>query len=112
MQISIVDRQDVLTAETREFAERRLLFVLSRFDSKIDRVLLVVDDVRGPQGRTDKKCSVTVKLKRMPEVPVSSENPDVEAGIAYVADRAGRTVQRMVERSQACDDGRLRPVWS
>ena len=107
MQISIVDCQRVLTAETRELAERRLLFALSRFASKISCVSLTMSDENGPKGGADKKCSVTVKLKRLPEVRGAGVEGDVEASICHVADRAGRTVQRTVERSHEFDRMRL-----
>jgi len=107
MQISIVDRQDNLTSETRELAERRLLFALSRFDSKIERVSMVIADVNGPRGGIDKSCSVTVKLRRLPDVRVSSEHTGVEAAIGHAADRVGRAVARAIERDQQHD--RRRP---
>jgi ribosome-associated translation inhibitor RaiA len=107
MQISILDRQNLLTPDAKEFAERRLLFALSRFDSRIDRVSLVVADANGPRGGIDKACSVTVKLRSLPEVRVTSEDANVEAGIAHVADRVGRAVARAIERSQQFD--RRRP---
>ena len=107
MQISITDRQDNLTSEARELAERRLLFALSRFDSKIERVSMVVADANGPRGGVDKSCRVRVKLRRLEDVSVSSEHAHVEASITLAADRAGRAVARAIERSQQFD--RRRP---
>ena len=110
MQISIVDHHASLTPETAELAERRLLFALARFDSKVDRVSLVVGDENGPRGGIDKACSVSVKLHRLPEVRVSSKDADVSASIAHAADRAGRAVSRAIERSQQFDRHRFYPV--
>lgn len=98
MQISILDRHDNLTEAIRGLAERRLLFALSRFDSKVERVSVVLADVNGPRGGIDKSCSVTVKLRRLDDVHVSSEHADVEAAIRYAAGRIGRAVARAIER--------------
>ena len=107
MRISIIDRQGNLTSDIRDLAERRLLFALSRFASKIEGVSLVISDWNGPRGGVDKQCSVTVELRRLPAVCVSSEHAELEASIARAADRAGRSVARAVERSRQFD--RRRP---
>jgi ribosome-associated translation inhibitor RaiA len=99
MRISILDRQRTLSRQTREFAKRRLLFALSRFDSKIDHVSLAVTDVTGPRGRVDKLCQVTVKM-RLADIRVSSEAAELEGSIARAADRARRAVSRAVERDR------------
>ena len=107
MQISIIDHNDSLTTETAELAERRLLFALARFDSKVDRVSLVVGDANGPEGGIDNACSVSVKLHCLPEVRVTCKDAEVSASIAHAADRAGRAVSRAIERSQQFDRHRF-----
>ena len=103
MRISIVGRKEQLAPNTHEFAERRLLFALSRFDSKIDRVSMVIASVDGPRGGAGKSCEVTVKMRRRPEVSVCSVESDVEASIARAAHRAERAVARAIERDQQFD---------
>ena len=103
MRISILDRQKGLSQETREFARRRLLFALSRFDSKIDRVSITITDINGPRGGIDKSCLVAVEMRKLANLRVSCEDTDLETSIARAADRARRAVSRAVERSQQCD---------
>ena len=103
MKIAIVDRNSCLTEETRSLAERRMLFALSRFGSKIDRVTLVVEDANGPKGGVDKNCNVSVKLKRLPDIHVASRGTDVAESISLAAVRVGRAVRRVIERSQKFD---------
>ncbi len=107
MQISILDRQQNLTPDTHEFAERRLRFALSRFASRIDHVSLVVVDPNGPRGGLDKCCNVTIKIRRLADVRVSSVGENVETSIGRAAEKAGRAVSRAIERYRAFD--RRRP---
>jgi hypothetical protein len=100
MQISIVDRGDVLSDENRAFGERRLLFALSRFSSRIERVTAVISDVNGPRSGRDKSCRVSIKMRKLPDVDVTVVESDVECGFSQVADRAGRTVARAIERER------------
>lgn len=103
MQLSIVDRRDHMSEQEREFARRRLLFALSRFDTKIDRVSLVVSDVNGPRGGIDKACRVTVKLRRSGGVNVKCEHAEMNACVARAAERAGRAVARAIAKTQQFD---------
>jgi hypothetical protein len=107
MQLTIVDQHDSLNQESREFAERRLRFALSRFSSRIELVSAVVMDLNGPRGGVDKFCRITVRMRRLANVQVSSQAAELEACLARAADRAGRAVARIIERSQQFD--RRRP---
>ncbi len=97
MKISIVDRHRVLGKEGRELAERRLLFALSRFDSKITRVALVMSDVDG-SGGAGNSCRVVVTLHRLGEVSVEGQGETVESTVSHTVERAGRAVSRAVDR--------------
>lgn len=110
MRISIDDRQGKLTEEAQELADRRLRFALSRFDSRIERLSMVIADVNGPRGGNDKLCTVTVALRGLPDVRVTAEHSSVEAAIGHAADRAGRAVTRAIERQQELDRRRPEPA--
>ncbi len=100
MSVSITDRSNLLNDEMRELAERRLLFALSRFDSRIDSVDLVVEDENGPRGGIDKSCRVTVTLRRAAGVIISDKDSDLARCLSRVAERAGRSVARAIEKTQ------------
>lgn len=100
MKLSIIDRNCEMSDETREFAERRFLFALSRFDSKIARVSIVVTDTNGPRGGIDKVCQVVIKTRRLGEIYVTGEDSQIEACVARTADRAARSVARAIGRNQ------------
>ncbi|MEQ8210529.1 MAG: hypothetical protein RH917_11930 [Lacipirellulaceae bacterium] len=100
MKLSITDRNDCLDSNSREYAKRRLLFALSRFDNKLDFVSLVVSDINGPKGGVDKHCKLRVKIKRESEIVVSDEDSDLLTCIARVSERAGRSVSRAIDRNR------------
>ena len=64
MKLSIVDRNRMLSGELRRLLERRLSFALSRFDSRIRKTTVVLEDVNGPRGGMDKSCRIAVVLDR------------------------------------------------
>ena len=100
MTLSVVDRNGMLTEEIRELLDRRLSYALSRFESRIRRKTVVIDDVNGPRGGGDKLCRITVKLDRLSDVVINEEDSDISRSITRAAERVGRAVARVMERSQ------------
>lgn len=98
MDLRISDDGLVLTAEQREFCERRLRFALSRFSLRIENVDAVFTDVNGPKGGQDTFCCLRVALRGEPDVLVRDAGDSVESVVAGAADRAARTVARRLER--------------
>jgi hypothetical protein len=106
MTLCIIDRGDLLDGSLRQLAERRLLFALSRFDSRIEQVDLVVSDENGPRGGIDKACRLSIVLHRAPQVVISDRDSDLAKCISRVAERAGRAVSRSIEKSRSFDRSR------
>jgi len=98
MELRISDDGLVLTADQREFCERRLRFALSRFALRIERVEAVFTDVNGPKGGRDVLCCLQVGLRGAQDVLVRDAGESVEAVMAGAADRAARTVARRLQR--------------
>jgi hypothetical protein len=109
MPLSITDRSDLLNDDLRRLAERRLLFALSRFDSRITRVDLVVTDENGPRGGVDKACRVEVSLRGAADVVISDCDAELATCISRAAERAGRAVARAIAQTQLLD--RSRPPY-
>jgi len=103
MQLSITDRHKCLSEEARTFTQRRLLFALSRFAPKIHHVSVVLADTNGPRGGIDKLCKISVKMRRLGEISISSEDAELTTCIARAADRIGRAVARKIERNRTID---------
>ena len=103
MLISVTDEGGLLDSKTREMAERRLLFALSRYDSIISRVEMSIsgDHTSGtadPSGGHAKVCRVLVTFSRRDELKASDRDDDLAQCISRVADRVGREVGRAVEQ--------------
>jgi ribosomal subunit interface protein len=86
-----------------EHIEQRIYFAFSRFSPRISRVSVMVEDVNGPRGGIDKRCRIVVKLKRGGEVAVEATDADMSAAASAAADRAGRAVQRELERRRTLE---------
>ena len=101
MSLSVIDRNEVLTDELRKLAERRLLFALSRFDSRIRAAELEVglNVPADPEAGTTHPCRLTVKLDRADEVTIRDQDRDVVECVRRIAARAGRAVARAIDRS-------------
>ena len=107
MNISIIDRDGLLTKGLRRHTERRLLFALARFDSRIGQVDVVLSDENGPRGGIDKACRITIFLRHASDVVIRNRDSDSAKCISRAADRAGRAVARSIEKTQSFDRTRL-----
>jgi hypothetical protein len=100
MQLTITDRCGVLGEAERDFVQRHVLFALSRFDTRLRRVQVVISDENGPRGNVDRTCRITARLRRLGDVEVSEIDRDVEACVRRATERIGRAVQRQVEKQR------------
>ncbi|MEM9589325.1 MAG: HPF/RaiA family ribosome-associated protein [Planctomycetota bacterium] len=112
MLVSIIDRDDLVTRESQEVAERRLLFALSRFDARIQNVELIVSDLNGPRGGVDKSCRVQLKTQWGSEIVMTDSDSDLISCISRLADRVGRAVARAIERKQTFPRTRASEIGS
>ncbi|QDU09892.1 HPF/RaiA family ribosome-associated protein [Gimesia aquarii] len=103
MHISITDRNKLLNKDLRELCERRLDFALSRFESSIKKIDLVIVDENGPRGGVDKACRICISLHRASDVVINEKAEDVATCVSGIAERASRTVARALERTQQFD---------
>ena len=110
MRLNVLALNIPMSDSVRELAERRLLFALSRFSSRIDYVSLTLSDVNGPRGGADKVCRATVKLRRLGTIVVTDEDAHVEVCVARIAERIGRTVARTLDKGKRFDRRRLAAV--
>lgn len=100
MEIRIQVRGLTLTATQSEFVERRLQYALGRFSSQIRTVHATLSDINGPRGGQDVLCRVKVVLRKTGEVIVGDTDVSPEAAIANVADRAARSLSRLLDRER------------
>lgn len=88
--------------EAAALLRRRLEFALGRFTSRLREVTAHVTDVNGPRGGIDKRCIVTMHFERSARpIVIEDEDTDPMVAIDRAADRAGRTVARVLARRLA-----------
>ncbi|MDP1832660.1 MAG: HPF/RaiA family ribosome-associated protein [Geothrix sp.] len=80
--------------------ERRLAFALSRFSSRVDRVVVRFSDLNGPKGGLDKVCQVGFTVKGLGPESVEAQDADLYCAVDLAAAKAGRRVARLLERNQ------------
>ena len=81
-------------------AERSLAFALSRFSSKIDRVVVRFSDLNGPKGGSDKVCQVGFTVRGLGPESVAAQDADLYCAVDLAAAKAGRRVARLLERTR------------
>ena len=85
----------------RGYAERRLLFALSRFAPRILWVRVRLADSNGPRRRgIDKRCRIEVRGDRSWTIVLEETGSDSYVAIDRAADRAGRAVARAIDRAR------------
>lgn len=98
MLIEVTNRNVTLADGVREWIERRLRFALGRFSSRIRRVSVIFSDVNGGRGGCDKQCRLKIQLIAGDELVIEDIDPSVVAVVTNVAERAARSVSRVLER--------------
>jgi ribosomal subunit interface protein len=97
MEMSIRGRQLDLTDFFKNYVQRRLGFAMSKFDSRIRGVEVVVCDVNGPRGGVDKACAITATVRPIGRVFARAVAIDSYAAVDSAVSRL-RTV--LVRRLQ------------
>ena len=78
----------------KEYVERRMHFVLSRFGSELRRVVIRLSKTEGPQQPEQKRCQLAIKLLSAGSVSVVATHADLFVAIDRAAERASRSVER------------------
>lgn len=85
-------------AALRTAVERRVAFALDRFEDRVARVRVTLDDVNGPKGGDDKRCQVDVKLRDGLRVRATALEADSRIAVDVAMHRAARSVVRAIDR--------------
>ena len=102
-----------LTAALLNHTERRLRFALTRTSDRIRRVVVRLGDANGPRGGEDKFCRMQIHLERAAPVLIEDAGGDLYAVIDRVAERAGRSVAKRIDRRhENARPARLEPLGS
>ena len=75
----------------------RISAAVGRFDDRVGRVRVRLEDVNGPKGGKDKRCTVDVAMARGGHVIIRELSEDLYAAITGAAHRVKAVVSRKVE---------------
>lgn len=78
--------------------ERRLRFALARFGSRVERVIVFLQDRNGPRGGIDKVCRILAKVQGCGAIMATVVDSDWTAAVDRATTRIGHTVSRQVGR--------------
>ena len=81
-------------ATLKRESERRLHFATDRFQPHIRDVGVMLRDVNGPRGGTDKLCRITARLNRGRRLEIQEQRGNFMAAICAAAKRLRRSLAR------------------
>ena len=79
-------------------ARERLTAALSNFESRIERVDVVLEDLHGIKHGVERCCTVRVAVVGASDVLIQHVDPDIYHAIDEAARRMKRTVRRRINR--------------
>jgi len=109
MQVFVKSR-DAQEADLLDLSQRRTRFVLRRLAWLVPQATVVMSDVNGPRGGTDKRCQVELRTDLVGTVVVSSVASDWRSALDKALARAARFVLRLVHRHRDARQLRQRAV--
>jgi hypothetical protein len=71
---------------------------IGRFERRVRRVELFVDDVNGPRGGVDQQCRCVVYLKRMAPIVATARESRLASAVSQAAERAAAALTARVGR--------------
>lgn len=98
MNLSIRAQHVGLTEELQSHIERRLRFVLRRFEPRVQEIVVHLHDSNGTRGGLDKQCRLTAALTGAENVMVEAVSADLRAAVDHASERLKRAVTRELKR--------------
>ncbi len=99
MKINVHLSRDVRdTLELREHIDRRLGFVLGKFDDRVSQVAVHLIDQNGPKGGVDIRCKIHVQLHPQGALFIEQDESSPEQAIEGAIHRLGQAVRRELDR--------------
>jgi putative sigma-54 modulation protein len=99
MNMHIQTRGFIATDAIRDYAVRRLQFVLSSHADVVN-VDMTLADVNGPKGGRDKCCKIRLSVSGEAPIHIEDMNDDMYAAIDSATERCKRTLVRRVTRAR------------
>jgi ribosome-associated translation inhibitor RaiA len=105
MTISVHGSGFHMSRRIRRLVNRRVAFALSRFGQQVKSVSVGLEDLNGPRGGTDKRCSMQADLTPGGSVRVEKTDSELPAAVGRTAMRLAQAVARALERRREATKG-------
>jgi len=105
MEIEVRETRGGASVEIREWAERRVLFAVGQFSTRVRSVAVLVGDENGPRGGIDQTCRMQARLDHGGPIVVEVADADPLAAISRAAERLGRRVRTFLDRERSARRG-------
>ena len=102
MRIQVFTRNVTLAPSLAEFIERRLQFALGRFSSRVNEVMVRLDDLNGPRGGVDQQCRIDASVLPSAHKTAAGKGASIHAAVCQAADRIARAVRKDLTRRRTC----------
>jgi len=99
MTLSIIAPDGLLSDDQHRHVERRFLFALSRYDSRISAAEVAFKPSTTPGKESWSECQVTITLRNASDVLLSEQTTDLTKDISRIAERASRSVGRSIDKA-------------
>ncbi|HQQ76186.1 MAG TPA: HPF/RaiA family ribosome-associated protein [Thermoanaerobaculia bacterium] len=96
-----------VSRKIRRLVDRRVSFELSRFGGQVKAVTVNLEDLNGPRGGIDKRCSMQANLAPGGMVRVEKTDSELRVAIGRTAARLAHAVARALERRREAPMGSL-----
>ena len=85
MKLELRARHRIMDSRLRQLCDRYLFYALGRFEDRIRRVQLSIEDVSGPRGGRDSRCVLRVGLRHGGALSVESTEmrPEVAVVVGF-----------------------------
>jgi len=110
MKIHIFFHGMELSSEITAYLKRRLLYAVSRFATRIERIEAGLIDVNGERaGGVDKRCRIVAKVAGMDRLVLQDDDSELLPLIDRTTDRFGRLLGRQLEHRPLGNGSRSTP---
>ena len=96
-----------VSRKIRRLVDRRVAFELSRFGRQVRAVSVNLEDLNGPRGGIDKRCSMEADLAPGGRVRVEKTDSELRAAIGRTSARLAHAVARALERRREAPKGSI-----
>lgn len=106
MKIQINAKSELLDSIQKDHAQKKVLFILRRFEEMIDSIHIKLEDLNGPRGGVDKRCLINVTCSGNSDCIARFHHANPLAAIVG----ATNTIKRQLSRTRSRREKNYRAI--